>query len=144
MIVPLTETALYDQTLEPDNTPDRFSVYRSDGDYQRSKNKGTLIAVGEQLQSFRHRDLEIEKEIEIEKVWLEVRMNDGTKLLEGNHYFSPDSLPVVIEQYLKELEKKLEVNNCKVIMLGDFDIPGVCWYDLTCLICTLTVKRRLR
>jgi hypothetical protein len=48
-------------------------------------------------------------------------------LLIGNRYFSPDTKPEVITDYFRLLENKLDTNNFRVILLGDFNAPGFNW-----------------
>jgi hypothetical protein len=48
-------------------------------------------------------------------------------LLFGNHYFPPDTKPGVIANYFRFLENKLDTQNVRVIMVGDFNTPGFDW-----------------
>jgi hypothetical protein len=48
-------------------------------------------------------------------------------LLIGNHYFALDVKVDIIKNYLKFLENILNTLNCRVLLLGDFSVPGYDW-----------------
>jgi hypothetical protein len=45
----------------------------------------------------------------------------------GNHYFSPDTDVKVIENYFNYFVIKLNPQNFRVVLLGDFYVPGFDW-----------------
>jgi hypothetical protein len=46
-------------------------------------------------------------------------------MLTGNHYFSLETKPEVISAYFHNLENILDTNNNRIILLGDFNAPGL-------------------
>jgi hypothetical protein len=48
-------------------------------------------------------------------------------LLIGNHYLHPDTTPEITANYFRFLENKLDTHNFRVIVVGDFNIPGLDW-----------------
>jgi hypothetical protein len=105
--------------------PDSYTVLRSD---RVSANKtgggGVLIALSSRIRSFKRRyDLQLYDEC----VWLELPTMDSLNLLIGNHYFPPDTKPEFITNYFRSLENKLDTQNFRVIMVGDFNTPGFDW-----------------
>jgi hypothetical protein len=125
-VIAVTESALTDEFLSADYFPDSMKVYRADRRYAEVNKKGgggSIIAVSSRLQSSRRSDLELAHEC----VWVELRTGDGANLLVGNHYFSPDISPTVIKEYFDNIEDILDVSKYRVIMLGDFNVPGIYW-----------------
>jgi hypothetical protein len=62
-----------------------------------------------------------------ECVWLEITLTDGRNLLIGNHYFAPDVNVDIIRNYFNFLENTLDTLNYRVLLLGDFSVPGFDW-----------------
>jgi hypothetical protein len=52
---------------------------------------------------------------------------DGLNLLVGNYYFSPNTDVKVIENYFNSLNIKLNPQNFRVVLLGDFNVSGFDW-----------------
>jgi hypothetical protein len=62
-------------------------------------------------------------ELTNESVGIYIAVNVGFNLLVGNNYFSPESVNT-IAIYFNSLETKLDTQNFRVILLGDFNVPG--------------------
>jgi hypothetical protein len=87
----------------------------------KSRCGGVLTAITASLGSCSRRyDLELCSEC----VWVEIPSADGISMLIGNRYFPPDTKPEVITDYFHHLENTLDTNNTRVILLGDFNVPG--------------------
>jgi hypothetical protein len=83
-----------------------------------------IIIISSKIRSFKRRhDLESYDEC----VWVEIPTLDSLNLLIGNHYFPPDTKPEVITNYFRSLEDKLDTNNFRVVIVGDFNAPGFDW-----------------
>jgi hypothetical protein len=67
---------------------------------------------------------EIRPRIFYESVWVEFTLSDGRNLLIGNYYFSPDIKVDIINNYFNFLENLLDTLNYRVLLLGDFNVPG--------------------
>jgi hypothetical protein len=106
--------------------PDDYFVFRADRvytDFSLTRSGGVLTAVHQSLSGCKHRyDLELTSEC----VWIEIPLPDGFYFL-GNHYFSPNTDVKVIENYFNSLEVKLNPQNFRVVLLGDFNVPGFDW-----------------
>ncbi|PNF31813.1 hypothetical protein B7P43_G09329, partial [Cryptotermes secundus] len=124
-IICLTETWLNDSCYDCNIFPSRYTVYRSDRvSTSKARGGGVLTAIPSSLGSCRRRyDLELCSEC----VWVEIPTVDSHNLLIGNHYFSPDTPPGVIINYFQLLENKLDTNCFRVVLLGDFNVPGFNW-----------------
>jgi hypothetical protein len=62
-----------------------------------------------------------------ECVWIEIPIPDGFNLLVGNHYVPPNMDNKVIENYFNSLENKLNAQSFRVLLFGDFNVPGYDW-----------------
>jgi hypothetical protein len=51
----------------------------------------------------------------------------GFNYLVRNHYFSSNTNVKVIKNYFNSLEIKLTPRNFRVVLLGDFNVPGSDW-----------------
>jgi hypothetical protein len=58
---------------------------------------------------------------------VEISLFDGRDLLIGNHYFAPDIKVDIINNYFNFLENTLDTLNYRVLLLGDFNVPGFDW-----------------
>jgi hypothetical protein len=107
--------------------PNNYFVFRADRDYTDSKvtrGGGVLTAVHRSFSFCKRRyDLELTTEC----VRIEIPIPHGFNLLVGNHYFPPNMDNKVIENYFNSLENKLNTQNFRVILLGDFNVPGYDW-----------------
>jgi hypothetical protein len=65
-------------------------------------------------------------ELTNESVGIDIPVNVGFNLLDGNNYFSPKS-DNKIENCFNSLVTKLDTQNFRVILLGDFNVPGYDW-----------------
>lgn len=126
-IIAVTETSLNEYSLSSDYFDDSWIVFRADRSDNCGKEMGggSLVAVSRRLSVFRRSDLECADEC----VWIEICLKREVNLLIGCHYFSPDTKPVIIDSYLKAIIDKVERDQYRIIMLGDFNIPGVHWGD---------------
>jgi hypothetical protein len=107
--------------------PDDYFVFRADRvytDFSLTRGGGVLTAVHQSLSGCKRR---YNPELTSECVWIEIPLPDGFNLLVGNHYFSPDTDIRVIENYFNSLEIKLNPQNFRVVLLGDFNVPGFDW-----------------
>jgi hypothetical protein len=62
-------------------------------------------------------------ELTNESVGIYIPVNVGFNLLVGNNYFSPKS-DNTIENYFNSLETNLDTQHFRVVLLGDFNVPG--------------------
>jgi hypothetical protein len=56
---------------------------------------------------------------------VETPASDNLNLLTETHYFSPDTIPEVTFAFCKK--KKTDTQNFSVIMVGEFNTPGLNW-----------------
>jgi hypothetical protein len=128
-VICITETCLNDTFYNHSLFPNSCSVFRTDRDYtdlNLTRGGGVLIAVHHSISGYtRKHDLELTKKC----VWTEIPVNDGFNLLVGNHYFSPKSDNNMTENYFSSLETKLDTHNFRVVLLGDFNVPGYNWVN---------------
>jgi hypothetical protein len=107
--------------------PDDYFVFRADrvyADFSLTLGGAVLTAFHQYLSGCKRRyDLELTSEC----VRIEIPIPDGFNLLVGNHYFSPDTDIRIIENYFNSLEIKLNPQNFRVVLLGDFHVPGFDW-----------------
>jgi hypothetical protein len=97
-----------------------FSVQTEYTDFSLTRGGGVLTAVHQSISGCKRRyDLELTSEC----VWIEIPLPDGFNLLVGNHYFSPNTDIRVIENYFNSLKIKLNPQNFRVVLLGDFKCP---------------------
>lgn len=76
----------------------------------------------------RRADLETQEE----SVWLEVGLTRGEKLLIGAFYIPPDVSPTEFNRTLISIENVANAHsNHKLIILGDFNTPGINWNSLS-------------
>jgi len=75
------------------------------------------------------------------RVWVELPIDDGENVLTGNHDFPPDALPNTILNSFSHFssENELETKNNRVILMGDFNTPGLignagCPYQISIII----------
>jgi hypothetical protein len=93
-------------------------------DLNLTRGGGVLNAVHHSISGcIRRHDLGLANE----SVWIEIPVNNGFNLLVGNHYFSPKSDNNTTENYFNSLETKLDTQNFRVDLVGDFDVPGYDW-----------------
>lgn len=124
-VVAVTETAFNDKSLMSEYFPSGWNVFRSDRDFDstsKTRGGGSLLAIRKGIQCCRRGDLELAAEC----VWVEMKLKDG-RLLLGNHYFSPDTHPDKISSYFKSLSEVVSNVSCRIVMVGDFNIPNVDW-----------------
>jgi exonuclease III len=126
-IICVTETWLDDSFCNRNLFPDDDFVFRTDRvhtDFSLTRGGGVLTAVHQSLSGCKSRyDLELTSEC----VWIEIPLPGGFSLLVGNHYFSPNSDVKVIENYFNSLEIKLNPQNFRVVLGGDFNVPCSDW-----------------
>ncbi|PNF19791.1 hypothetical protein B7P43_G14658 [Cryptotermes secundus] len=124
-IICLTETWLNESFSTQDFFPGTYTVYRSDRDcIDKLRGGGVLTAVSDTVFGIKRRpDLEFFHE----SVWVEATLSDGRNLLIGNHYFAPDIKVDIINNYFNFLENSLDTLNYRVLLLGDFNVPGYDW-----------------
>jgi hypothetical protein len=123
----VTETWLNDSFCNRSLFPDDYFVFRADRvytDFSLTRGGSVLTAVYQSLSGCKRRyDLEMTSEC----VWIEIPLPDIFNLLFGNHYFSPNTDVRVIENYFNSLEIKLNPQNFRVVLLGDFNVSGFDW-----------------
>jgi hypothetical protein len=124
-IICLAETWLNDLCYDHNLFPDHYTVFRCDRvSTNKTRGGGVLIALSANVRSCKRRyDLEFYEEC----VWAEIPTFNGFNLLIGNHYFPPDTKPEIIANYFLFVETKLDSQNFRVIMIGDFNTPGFDW-----------------
>lgn len=125
-IIVITETWLSNDISSAQYFPPNYEVYRADRNLAGPKKKGggVLVAVERSLQCVRRQELETQGEC----VWLDVRLLEGKKLLIGAFYVPPDTTPSVFNSVLSSIEQASTLNsNHKLLVLGDFNTPGVNW-----------------
>jgi hypothetical protein len=124
-IICLTKTWLNESHYSQNLFPEVCTVHRSDRDcHTKLRGGGALIAVSEADFGVKCRsDLEYFKKC----VWVEITVTGGRRLLIGNHYFAPDVKVDIIKNYFNCLENILDNLNYRVLLLGDFNVPGFDW-----------------
>lgn len=124
-IICLTETWLNESFSNSNFFPETYSIYRSDRNcLDKLRGGGVLTAVSNTVFGAKRRpDLESFEE----SVWVQIALSDGRDLLIGNHYFAPDIKVDTINNYFKFLENTLDTLNYRVLLLGDFNVPGFDW-----------------
>jgi hypothetical protein len=58
-----------------------------------------------------------------ENVWIEIPVSDNFSLLIGDHYFPTDCNVTITDNYFKIFRTNLNAPQCRVIMLGNFNVP---------------------
>jgi hypothetical protein len=124
-VICLTETWLNDFCFNQNLFPETYLVYRADRvSAAKSRGRGSLIAISNSVSGVvRRADLELVEEC----VWVEIPTTDGYNLLIGNHYFAPHTSVDTIKQYFCSLENVLNTYNFRVLVVGDFNVPGFDW-----------------
>ena len=122
-IICLTETWLTDQENDSIILNNKYNNYRSDRDLCKSNKKtggGVMLSVKKEISSslvYVHQGL-------YETVCLLVRLNK-INLIISALYMPPLYQLSLYEDYIKNLKSVLfKYNNCKILLLGDFNIPG--------------------
>jgi hypothetical protein len=137
-IICLTETWLNDVCYNQNLFPGPYLVYRADRvSVVKSCGGGTLIAISNNVSGVVHRaDLELVEEC----MWVEIPTVDGINLLIGNHYFASDIAVDTIKQSFCSLENILHTYNFRVLVVGNFNVPGFDWKlgDLPVVLTTIT------
>jgi hypothetical protein len=125
LVICLTETCLNDFCFNQNFFPETYLVYRTDKvSAVKSCGGSTLTATSDSVGGVvRRTDFELFEEC----VWVEMPTTDGLNLLIGNHYFAPDAFVDTIKQYFCSLENVLDTYNCRVLVAGDFKVPGIDW-----------------
>jgi hypothetical protein len=121
----LTETWLNDFCFNQNLLPETYLVYSADR-VSAAKSRGgcSLIAISNSVSGVvRRADLELVEEC----VWIEMSTTDGYNLLIGNHYFAPDTSVDTIKRYFCSLEYILDTYNFRVLLVGNFNVPGFDW-----------------
>jgi hypothetical protein len=65
--------------------------------------------------------------ITYECVWIEIPIPGGFNLLVSNHYFPPNMDNKVIENYFNSFQNKPNAQSFRVVLFGDFNVPGYDW-----------------
>jgi hypothetical protein len=91
-----------------------YTVYRSDRpSINKARFGGVLTAITASL-GFCSRRYHLE--LCSEYVWVEIPTDEGLNMLNGSHYFPPDTKPEVITDYFRHLENTLDTDNTRVIL----------------------------
>lgn len=125
-IIVLTETWLCSDISSSDYFPPNFTVFRRDREFSATKKTGggVLIAIDTSLMCVRRPDLETS----FESVWVELQCVNSERILLGAYYLPPDTSPDDFEQCLLGIERKISaLDNFKFMVLGDFNVPNICW-----------------
>lgn len=125
-IICLTETWLLEELSSASYFPSSYAVHRKDREYDATGQKfggGVLIAVCDPLNSYGRQDLESYAEC----VWAEILSSDGFNYLVGNYYFPPLSDTQMFDNHLQTLEEQVDFTKYRVLIFGDFNLPGVDW-----------------
>uniref|UniRef100_A0A6B0V6N5 Putative reverse transcriptase n=1 Tax=Ixodes ricinus TaxID=34613 RepID=A0A6B0V6N5_IXORI len=126
-IISLSETWLNSSFASLDYFPPEYTVFRRDRDYEKLSVKfggGVLTAVKKHLRANRRFDLEFEWE----SVWIEIPLRDNSSLLIGTFYFPPNVDGSKFSDQLDMLGDKLDVDQHRILILGDFNIPEINWH----------------
>lgn len=122
----ITETWLCPEILSGEYFSSDFLVHRSDRDLSRGKKTGggVLIAHDRSLKCNRRADLETYSE----SVWVELEFDNSERVLIGTFYFPPYIEPDEFNDCLLGIEGIADkLGECKLLVIGDFNVPGVCW-----------------
>lgn len=130
-LIAISETWLCPDILSNDYFPQNYHVYRNDRALTGCKQKGggVLLAVNKSLPCVLRSDIENAGE----SLWVEIHISKTEKLLVGVFYIPPDVAPEAFNKLISSIEQVLITHgNRKVLLLGDFNAPGVEWSQLTC------------
>ena len=118
------KTLVFDRGLLPGLD---FTIYRSRRVRNTRASGGVMLAVKNNIQSFRRPDLEYNAEVLV----CELRPEGKRKILAVVFYRPPDT----DLDYLKDLKKSLlyasRLNFHKIFICGDFNLPNVNWSTCT-------------
>ena len=123
-----SETWLNSSVADTEILSSAYNIYRHDRPPPRTGG-GVLIAVSAAL---RTRAIEATPIPNCEAVWVEVLLDQGSRLIMGNVYIPPDSDPACIDQLSATLSSISESTKPtdSIIIFGDFNHPGCVWnYD---------------
>jgi hypothetical protein len=109
--------------------PDNYFVFRAEYKSTHSNVTRGGGALTEAHRSFSSCKRTYDLELANECVWIEIPVPDGFNLLVGNHYFPPDADAKVSENYFNSLETNLNPQSFRVVLLGDFNVPGYDWVN---------------
>ena len=118
----LTETWLNGDHSNSDYFTRNYNVFRSDRT-TLSRGGGALIAIKDSYNVLRRSDLEYQNE----DVWVEIKLNSQERLLLGCIYFSRNITLSVYQTFINKLNNQLKNFHGDIIILGDFNLPGVNW-----------------
>lgn len=128
-VICLSETWLSSATHSNSGFPPNFHVVRADRDPIKtglSTGGGVLIALDSKFKYRRRTDLEFQGCGEI--CFVEIFLNSSSLII-GNHYFRPKTDVSSFSLFCDFIkEKLLHIDN--LILVGDFNLPGVNWETL--------------
>lgn len=130
-IICLTETWFQDDNIDSHYFPQYYSIYRNDRNLintKKSKGGGVLIAVNTNLFPYSSRRHEYDAP-DIEATWITTKLK-GLNYLIGTIYIPPDYKHSTVSKYLELLSDKLMSYKGNIIILGDFNVPGINWKHL--------------
>lgn len=127
-LICLTETWLKDDNINSQFFPCNYVIYRNDRNLARtnkSKGGGVLIAVNSNIFPVSARCYTYDTP-NIEAIWITTKFN-GRNLLIGTIYLPPDCPILTFSSYLDFLSVKLQSFTGYIVILGDFNAPGIDW-----------------
>lgn len=127
-VIILTETWLNNNFNDAELSLVNFNIYRRDRDSTSSvceRGGGVLIAVKKNLRSFRN----ILVHQDIEQLFVTIS-GDAGKVVIGAVYLHPRAPSELYYKHCEEVEMLLENNKHKVLIVGDYNLPGMGWRNV--------------
>lgn len=126
-ILILTETWMNDDFVDAELGLINYNVFRRDRDHSSSVHErggGVLIAIEKKMTSSKctltHEN--------VEQLFVNI-VCDSLKIIIGTIYMPPRSLPELFHQHVEDVERLMQDNKNKIIIIGDYNLPGVEWLN---------------
>ena len=125
-IIGLTETCLNESISDAEINIKGFKTYRKDRvKGSKSHGGGVLLYVSEDLTSYLWEDASF---IGSESIWVQIKIGDNEYLVVGVYYKRPD----LEDDGIQKMHGIIKlVSNYNVVIMGDFNYPGIDWMNLS-------------
>lgn len=123
----ITGTWLPPHIVFADHFTDEYTVFRNDRNYFGTVQKyggGVLIAFKKSFRALRWSDFQLRCEC----LWIEVKVKCAKIVLLCVCYLHPALDISLFTSVLQSLSEELKPENYKILLFGDFNIPGSWWY----------------
>lgn len=131
-IISVSETWLNEDCQNCEIAPINYQVFRHDRNYGLSHTQrggGVLTAVRSDILAFRLNEAELNLDI-LEDIWIKIILPDSTLYI-CTVYISPHASSHHYNTFFNKVKDNISIlsNSSKVIILGDFNLPHINWYD---------------